>query len=275
MGRLGGGVVHALMGAALWGSRPGLVALAGTDLPEQISYFLNQHVDTTGLYQLAIPQIRAWQIFEHDGTRRELYRVAITEPFIQGAEPAHFPTAYQTSRGFYLLQDFAGIRAWRKALTGIVLWEPLQQIMQPGNHHFLRASLHPGDIDIVSPNLAEAQAVYGLKSPETLLTALLEDGAKSAALRMGPEGALVASQDHNVPEHIPTAPFTVMSDQTGAGNTFCGALLWGIIQGESLVNAARMGSVAASFCLEQVGVLDPARVAVSIRDQRYQQLALT
>jgi ribokinase len=274
MGRLGGGVVHALMGAVLWGARPGLVALAGSDLPEAISRFLNQHLDTTGLRQLAIPQIRAWQIFEHDGTRRELYRVAITEPFTQGAAPSHFPTAYRTSRGFYLLQNFEGIRAWRSALSGIILWEPLQQIMQPGSHRLLRVCLQSGDIDIVSPNLAEARAVYGPQTPEALLMALLDDGANHAVLRMGSEGVLVASRAIPQIQYIPAAPFTVLADQTGAGNTFCGAFLWGLLQGQSLVNAARMGSVAASFCLEQIGVLDPVQVPVSSRDQRFQQLAL-
>ncbi len=273
MGRLGGGVVHALMGAALWGARPGLVALAGNDLPKSISDFLNQHLDTTGLHQLAIPQIRAWQIFEHDGTRRELYRVAITEPFIQGATPTHLPAIYQTSRGFYLLQDFAGIRAWRTALTGIMLWEPLQQIMQSANRQQLRDCLQPGDIDIISPNLMETQAVYGQLEPEALLSALLHDGAKAIALRMGPDGALVTSRDNDKPQHIPAAQFSMLTDQTGAGNTFCGALLWGVLQGKSLVAAARMGSVAASFSLENVGIINPAQISISIRDQRYHQLA--
>jgi ribokinase len=275
MGRLGGGVVHALMGAALWGARPGLVALAGTGLPESISHFLKQHLDTTGLHQLAIPQIRAWQIFEHDGTRRELYRVAITDPFTHGAAPEHFPAAYRNSRGFYLLQNFEGVRAWRSALSGIILWEPLQQIMQRGSHQQFRACLQPGDIDIVSPNLAEAQAVYGIQTPEALVMAFLDDGAKLAVLRMGAEGVLIASRDTPQVEHIPAAAFNVLADQTGAGNTFCGAFLWGILQGQSPTNAARMGSVAASFCLEQIGVLDPAQVPESIRDQRFQQLALT
>jgi sugar/nucleoside kinase (ribokinase family) len=177
MAQLGGGVVHALMGMAIWDEHPGLVALAGNDLPETIRNKLRQHFDTRGLHFLEIPQIRAWQIFEADGTRRELYRVAITEPFIKGAQPHHLPDFYRTSRAYYFLQDFKGIQTWCRAVDGIILWEPLQQIMQPGNRAALRECLQTRDIDIVSPNLEEARAVYGEKSPDTLITLLLEDGA--------------------------------------------------------------------------------------------------
>src|SRR5690606_18658695 len=104
MGQLGGGVVHALMGAAVWGERPGISAIIGSGLPEAALARLKQALDTRGLVTLDIPQIRAWQIFEEDGTRRELYRVSNIVPFITGTQPEQLPAAYRNSRGFYLLQ---------------------------------------------------------------------------------------------------------------------------------------------------------------------------
>ena len=114
MARLGGGVVHALMGAVLWGERPGIVAPIGSGLPHESAARLHRYFDTRGLYELPIPQIRAWQLFEEDGTRRELYRVQETAPFIRGAQPENLPVEYAESQGFYLLQGFEGIRAWRR-----------------------------------------------------------------------------------------------------------------------------------------------------------------
>src|SRR6185369_10045802 len=110
---------------------------------------------------LNIPQIRAWQLFEEDGTRRELYRVKDIEPFIRGAQPLDLPVQYHGTQGFYLLQGFEGVRAWCAATKGITLWEPLQQIMIPGNRETIRAILQTFPISIISPNLQEAQAVYG------------------------------------------------------------------------------------------------------------------
>ncbi len=271
MQQLGGGVVHALMGAAVWDERPGIVALVGEDLPDAIYQHLARWLDTRGLRRLPLPQIRAWQIFEEDGTRRELYRVRETQPFIRGAQPEDLPLAYRQSRGFYLITDFDNAYTWCHTLSGCVLWEPLQQIMTPGVRDRLRRVLQTGQVDIVSPNLVEARAVYGDLPPEALVEALLEDGARRAALRMGAQGSLVADRETGERHWVSALPVTVV-DQTGAGNTYCGGLLAGLVQGRSLREAAEMAAVSASFCVEQVGVLDPKRVQPSERDRRLQQL---
>ncbi|MEP6989069.1 MAG: PfkB family carbohydrate kinase, partial [Chloroflexota bacterium] len=226
MARLGGGVVHALMGASIWDERPGIVATVGQGLPDASSQVLHQHLDTRGLVQLDIPQIRAWQLFEEDGTRRELYRVKETLPFIRGAQPEHFPDVYAESQGFYLLQGTEEIRRWRNALKGFVLWEPLQQIMTNENAASIRAVLHDCPIDVISPNLVEAQAVYGDRSPDELVDVMLDDGAQCVALRMGALGSIVGDQDGNR-HHIGAVAINSIVDQTGAGNTYCGGLLAG------------------------------------------------
>jgi hypothetical protein len=272
MARLGGGVVHALMGAAIWNERPGIVATVGQGLPKESEQRLHQHLDTRGLIPLDIPQIRAWQLFEEDGTRRELYRVKETLPFIRGAQPEHFPSVYGESQGFYLLQGSAEMRAWRSVLKGTVLWEPLQQIMTTENAASIREVLHECNIDIVSPNLVEAQAVYGECSPDELVNALLNDGAKCVALRMGALGSIVANQSGER-HHIDAVSIVEIVDQTGAGNTYCGAFLTGLLQRKSLREAGAMGAVSASFCLEQVGVLAPSVNQTAERDSRYDQIS--
>ena len=275
MAQLGGGVVHALMGAALWDERPGIVAVIGDGLPDTARTLLEANLDTRGLHPLGIPQMRAWQIFEHDGKRRELFRVEITEPFTTGAQPSHFPAAYERSSAYYLLQGFDEIRRWRAKLNGLMLWEPLQQIMAPddANRAAFRAVLRDCAIDIVSPNLIEAQAIYGAQNtPDDLLTALLDDGARIAALRMGAAGSIIAGRETGEHFYIPAFDLAQIIDQTGAGNTYCGALLVGLMRGEPLHKVAAMAAVAASFCLEQVGVLNPAGIETLKRDERYRKL---
>ncbi len=271
MAKLGGGVVHALMGASLWDERPGIVATVGQGLPDESAQRLHQHLDTRGLVQLDIPQIRAWQLFEEDGTRRELYRVKETLPFIRGAQPEQFPSDYAQSQGFYLLQGVEEIRRWRSALNGLILWEPLQQIMTAENAASIRAVLKDCHIDIVSPNLVEAQAIYGEQSPDQLVDAMLGDGAECVALRMGAMGSIVANREGNR-HHIDAVSITKIIDQTGAGNTYCGGLLAGLMQKKSLHEAGAMAAVSASFCLEQVGVLDPSLVQTADRDTRYNHI---
>ena len=270
MGQLGGGVVHALMGATLWDERPGIVALAGHDLLPDIRARLEAHFDTQGLHLLDIPQIRAWQIFETDGTRRELYRVEITAPFTGGAQPQHLPPAYRNAQGYYLLQGFTGIQRWCQYVDGVVVWEPLQQAMQPGTRDQLRACLASQKITAISPNLSEAQAVYGHHPPGTLVEMLLSDGAPVVALRMGASGSIIASQHQQF--HVPALAVPTIVDQTGAGNTYCGALLAGLVQVKPLHEIAAMGTVAASFCVEQIGVIDLSAVDRRERDKRHQHV---
>lgn len=272
MAELGGGVVHALMGAAVWGERPGICAPVGQGLPQAAHDHLHNALDTQGLYTLPIPQIRAWQLFEEDGSRRELYRVRETVPFIRGPQPTDLPECYRASQGYYLLQDFEGIRAWREKLSSLVLWEPLQQIMLPENSQDLRTVLQQVNINIISPNLIEAQAIYGALSPEDLATAMLDDGAEIVALRMGEQGSLVVDRETGIRHYIPAAKVQQIVDQTGAGNTYCGGLLWGILAGKGLREAGTAGAVSASFCLEGVGVLDPTQIDHTERDRRYQTL---
>lgn len=268
MAQLGGGVVHALMGAAVWGERPGINAIIGIGLSDEVLDRLERHFDTRGLIQLETPQIRAWQLFEEDGLRRELYRVANTTPFIVGAQPKHLPQAYSGSKGFYLLQGFEGIRAWCAVTTGMVLWEPLQQIMIPGNREAIRSILQDCEISVLSPNLAEAQAVYGDVIAEDLVAMMLDDGAQTVALRMGEKGSLLKKADGEC-WYIPALTVPMLLDQTGAGNTYCGALLWGLLDGKSLCEAGAAGAVAASLCIERVGVVKPDEINIRVRNERY------
>lgn len=272
MGVLGGGVIHAMMGAALWNERPGICALAGHNLEPEIIDFLARYADISGLRQLEVDQARAWQIFEHDGTRRELHRVKVIEPFIVGAQPDHLPPDYQQAKAYYLLQDFEGIWSWRKT-KGLKLWEPNQLAMDSTRRDAIREVMCMSGVQVISPNLAEAQAVYGDNfSAEDLLRAMIFDGAPRAILRMGKHGAIFMDAEDEMVQQIPAVMDVNIVDQTGAGNTFNGGMIVGLMRGKSLIEAAAMGAVSASFCLETIGVIDPGKIDPAERDRRYQSI---
>lgn len=271
MGMLGGGVLHALMGMVLWDERPAIVGLIGQGLPETAMHFIHKHLDTRGLVQLPIPQARAWQLFEEDGRRTEVPRVTNIAPFIEGPTPDYLPESYRGSTAFYLLQGFEGIRRWRECIEGIILWEPLQQLMLAENRLAMHQALSHGDIDVVSPNLIEAQAIYGHLPPYDLIQAMFDDGANIVALRMGEKGSCIADKRTGEYHIIPSIPVTI-TDITGAGNTYCGAFVLGLYRGKSLLEAGCMATVAASFCIEQNGVLNPEKVDKMERDNRYMTL---
>jgi sugar/nucleoside kinase (ribokinase family) len=271
MAVLGGGTVHAAAGMLIWGQRPGIASRVGNDLPDSARQRLERDFDLHGLVRLDLPQARAWQLFEWDGRRTEIFRVDEVEPFLYGVTPEEIATAYRVVKGVHLLRDADDLRHWRAVFpNATILWEPGQAFMVAENADAFRAGL--AHIDIVSPNLLEAQQVYGFTDPAALIGAMLDDGARIAALRMGADGSLAGARGYDHLFSLPAVPVPRIVDQTGAGNTYCGAFLVGWLETGDLRRAAGYGAVAASFALEVIGVADPPADLVALRGERWRWL---
>lgn len=68
---------------------------------------------------------------------------------------------------------------------------------------------------------------------------------------LGEEGSRV--QQGGRAEHVPAVAVAVAADPTGAGDAYRAGLLKGLIQGLPVIEAARIGSTVASFCVEHYG----------------------
>jgi len=255
MAVLGGGVTHCAAGVTVWDIRPTVLASIGTDLPPQIQARLERDFDLTYVRHLDLPQIRAWQVFEWDGRRNEIFRVEDTHSFLIDPLPDDVPEEVRDARAVTILRyadDFMRFREVFKDAT--ILWEPDQYFMVPENLPALQQALPKADL--VSPNLLEAGLIYDEKKPETILQHMLDDGAQVVALRMGELGSLVAQQGMSEFLHIPAVPVPKVVDVTGAGNAFCGGFLVGWQRTHDLRMASFYGAVSSSFAIETVGVLD-------------------
>ncbi len=252
MGVLGGGGAHAAYGMALAGETPALVGLVGQDLPAEIRARLERDFDTSGLVWVEHPQVRGWQIFEWNGLRNEIFRVQVIEPFMYGPDADDRGIPFSDARGLTLLRAPEHVAGWRARFpNAALLWEPVRIFMLSADHDaFLRGIPHA---DIVSPNLHEAQTMYGIEDEIELVRRLLADGVQVAALRMGERGSLVARQGAGEAHYIPAVEVTELIDQTGAGNAYCGGFLVGWCQTGDAALAGSYGAAAASFTLEYVG----------------------
>ncbi len=267
MGVLGGAVSHAAAGMMIWGQRPGVCSSAGLDLPDAARLRLERDFDLRGVAWLPQPQARAWQIFEWDGKRTEIYRVDDVEPYLRGPEVQQTPVAYQSANAVYLIRASDSLPDWRAMFPrATIFWEPEQQYMVRANAASFRNALPL--VDIVSPNLLEASQVYGITDPASLVRVMLDDGARIAVLRMGEKGSLAGIRGSDTMLKVPAVPVPQIVDQTGAGNTYCGGFLVGWMATGSLSLAASYGAVAASFALEVTGVADPPSDFAALRDQR-------
>jgi len=125
---------------------------------------------------------------------------------------------------------------------------------------------------VITPNTAEAERLAGrsIRQPEDAWLAadgLLEHGVEAVIITLGAAGVVVATRQTRTT--IAGHPVQV-SDTTGAGDTFAGALATRLAEGVDLVEAARFGNAAAALSVTRPG----AQPSVPTRDEVTQMLAL-
>ena len=257
MNTLGGSATHALIGMRVWSDRLGYFAAVGSDFSSEHRALLEgMGVDLRGLLMRdGYPTARAWQLFEPDERRVEIFRTAI-EDFYQ-IEPGldEMPPDYFQARGFHichgtLVETTDVVTRLRAANpTARIVWEPtpLQQTATPENMGAILAN-----VDVFSPDRTEAMEIAGRETPEDAVATLLDWGASIVALRMGAAGSRV---DTAAGEsfRIPAVPAPVI-DTTGAGDAYCGGFLVALADGANAAEAGAHAAVSASFAIQQFGV---------------------
>ncbi len=257
MGQLGGGGPQAAFGMRIWSDRVGLVAGVGRDLPEGARRWLDQAgIDPAGMRVTDTPTARAWQVMEADGRRTQVFRVpgrVIGEQL--GRTMERIPLEYRSARGFHygVHPDQPDLAFTRElgGLGGLVSIEPFKNADRMPDRASLEALVSAAPL--FSPNLAETWSLVGRGEPVEVLRRLAEAGARTIALRMGSEGALVFDAERGRAVHVPPVPVTVV-DPVGAGNAFCGGFLVGWADTRDVATAGTCGAVSASFLVEQVGI---------------------
>ncbi len=116
--------------------------------------------------------------------------------------------------------------------------------------------------DIALPSIDDARVMTRLDAPDAIADFHLRLGPTLVALKMGAEGALIATPDQRW--RLPAIAVAAV-DATGAGDTFGGALLARLLAGDGPLDAARYANVAAALSTTGYGAVEPIprREAVS------------
>ena len=115
--------------------------------------------------------------------------------------------------------------------------------------------------DVALPGLDDATALTGLTDPDAICDFYLKLGPSLVVLKMGADGALVATPDSRT--HIPAFPVEAV-DATGAGDTFCGSFLARLIAGDQPEAAARYAAASAALKTEGYGAVAPIPRAAAV-----------
>lgn len=108
-------------------------------------------------------------------------------------------------------------------------------------------------VSILIVNAGEAAALLNVSEigdPATAVSALLRLRPGAVALTLGAGGVCAGNRD-GIASH--GAPVVEVVDSTGAGDTFCGALVAELARGASLGDATRYGVLASALSVTRAG----------------------
>jgi len=110
--------------------------------------------------------------------------------------------------------------------------------------------MRSGTVDIVFANDAELKSLYQTSDLTSGLNAIRED-CELAAVTRGEEGSIVVTREKTA--EIDAHPIDNLVDTTGAGDLYAAGFLFGLTNGRELDDCARLGSLAASEVIQQIG----------------------
>jgi 2-dehydro-3-deoxygluconokinase len=115
--------------------------------------------------------------------------------------------------------------------------------------------------DLVFPSLEDARALSGLQSAEEISRFYLALGPKVIVLKLGADGAMLATAD-GVKAFPPARVESV--DMSGAGDTFDGAFVVRYLAGRPLDDCMRFANAAAALTTTGLGCVLPVPKAAQI-----------
>ena len=257
MNTLGGAGLHALVGMRVWNDALGYAAVAGADLGAEHRQALARFgVDLKGLLiRSDYLTARAWQVFELDERRIEVFRTDFDEFERQKITLSELPGAYRKARGFHL--QWGSLSELENVVNSLHATNPdMVFVLEVSPDHLDQPaaafrSLLP-QVTAFAPDLKEAEMITARSDPADMCRVLLDWGVPIVALRMGERGSLLFNNSDDGC-FLPAAPATIV-DVTGAGNSYCGGLLTGLGDGLSVLESGLRAVVSASFALEQFGL---------------------
>lgn len=256
---LGGAATYAALSARLFWPDVAIVAGVGADLDAVTGGRLTAWgLRPEGHIVAGANTITSRLTYHRDGTRTETPMHGPGHFAAMQVLPQAIPQLLRPAAGTYVFRDLDP--GWWRSLEelrgelGTVLWE-LQEDGIRGPWREVAALLPL--VDIFSCNLAEATRLFGAISPERMCDAMLAAGLSAAVLRMGAEGALIATPSERL--HV-TPPPSAVVDVTGGGNAFSGGFLAGWLAHRGDVRfAARAGAAGAALAIAQYGPANPLR----------------
>ncbi len=271
VGKVGGNALWSSLGALISGIAPRIITVVGEDYPQQVlSTLVTAGIDTSAVRRIQRSHpVRVTFAHMPDGSRLQ----PVPEQMIRALPEADRAAFIDTT----MLSDVLPLGAPRGAdvpdawLDEVDHWHlPLL----PLNRHrslveriaagrgllqsdcparsdlagdvFGKLAATLGAIDVFLPSTSDFDVVAPGVDVDDILLRLLSRGARTIVLKAGGDGVFVRWRDELF--HLPAYDVPAV-DPTGAGDAFCGGFMASMAATGDVVEAAAMGSAAASFAI--------------------------
>lgn len=279
---MGGAGTFSAIGARLFSPPPqsksvGWIIDAGTDFPEELRTIVSSWNTGALIQPRNALTTRGWNGYGENDHRAFKYltekkRLTANDltPELLAAKSFHLICS--ATRCGELVQRLKQRRAeslGTEIPDPIIVWEPVPDLCTVEELDNTKAALK--SVDVLSPNHEELGALFGFehasrvdkeaveKHAAELINSGIGTGGKGViVVRSGKQGCYIARSGSEdtfcwLPAYHTDQRKVV--DPTGGGNGFLGGLAVGLVRTKfDVVEAARWGSVAASFTIEQVGM---------------------
>lgn len=270
----GGDTSNVAIAAARQGARAGVIARIGADEfgDGLMALWAREGVDSSAVTRTDAP---TGIYFVHHGPKGHVFSyrragsaaslmrpVDLPADAIRSARILHFSGISQAISPSSADATFEAARIAREAGVTVSYDPNLRLRLWPLDR--ARAVIHETmrHVDIAFPGIDDVAGLAGLTDPRECLAFYRALGPRIVILKLGDKGALV--DDGDAVTEIPPRRTTVV-DAGGAGDCFTGSVLARILAGDSVVDAARYASVAASLKVENYGAVTGIPYAEAVR----------
>lgn len=251
MGMAGGALLHASLGAALWGARVGCVSLYGDDYPADVLDALRARgVALDGVIPLGRSGVRVWLLYE-GSVRHVVYRLDCPSHEAISPTAEQIPAGWRGARALHLapMPLARQHELVEHCRDGFVSVDPYALVTESSLDTW-REVLAGADVFLPSEDELRLEGVE--QDPRAALRRLAVGRLRFIAFKRGARGGILYDA-HEDRFYDWAARAGTVVDPTGAGDAFGQGFVTALLRGASPREALNHGVITASFAIERWG----------------------
>ncbi len=260
----GGGSIYSALGIRLWGHEVGVNSVIGHDYSDDNLKLLEANgILTSGIKRIGGWSLRLWLLHEENNKKQQLPKLQSStfQQLDEARDPP--PEDYFQARGFHIATGTPeGQMKSRDIIRSRLPDVPISLDILTESFitwEYYRDGSALKGIDIFSPSIVEIEALWPGLSIDDAIDRIAGFGVRWIAIKMDIRGSVVFDADTGDKYSIPIYPADTV-DATGAGDSFSGGFLAGLVETGSVHEAGLRGTISASFAVEGWGAFHMLKV---------------